>query len=976
MHVPRAAGSGRRTSRGRLALTGTAVGAAALALTVTPGASQAAPALTGKAGELTSSHAAATRSTKDIDVRQQGASSAVLSQRAARQVAHPRAGLRSLRTQLGIQGVVSLDPLTGTPRSLSKLDGFLTGPSRQSPSSVALGFVRTHAGALGLDGADLATLRLRKTYTDISGTRHLSYVQYSGSVPVFGNGLKANVAKDGRLISLQGSPVHGLASVGTSPGLSATAARSRAIRNVSEKVTSTRTSAVRGAARLTTFGDGDRASLVAFQTVDGARLAWQTLTTPGQGQMFLHVVDASTGQVLVRRNLVQSDRASVWEYWPTKGNGGEQRRVDLPQSWLPNGSPRLAGNNAHVWSDVNDDNIAQSSEEVTPGKYTFRFPFRTFNPAIGRPCTPGYQCSWNNQVADSWKVNRKQNAVQVFYYVNKMHDHLRAAPIGFTRAAGNFEAVGDDAVQTQPDDGADTGDGFPDSSHVDNANMSTPQDGIAPTMQMYLFNDPAAGGLDPFLQSNGGDEADVVYHEYTHGLSNRLVVDPSGLSTLGGVQAGAMGEAWSDWYAMDFLTDAGYQGDTSARGEVRVGQYVGKNKDLIRSQPMDCPVGARTSRCHGTPEAGHGGYTYGDYSKIAGGPEVHGDGEIWGETLWDLRAALGSKLTESLVTRAMELSPANPSFLDERNSILQADTVVNRGRARATIWKVFAHRGMGYLAGAVNGDDAAPVEDFNLPPVAGTPTGTLTGTVSDDATGDPVQGTVVGFGGHASGFPGDYAATTARDGTYSISGIFAGTYPAVSAGGNGYDRKVAAISVNSGTQNRDWALRFDWASLAGGATVTDDNDHTGAPFGCGPAQLFDQSQAQGWSAERHAVGGTVTPVFVVLKLPQAVDVSEIAVDPSGTCGDSGSASTGPYSIETSTDGTTWTTASSGTFTPADRGRFNSPTLAGGSTDAVHYVRYTMKDSQVLQVGSCPGAFSGCDFIDSSELEVYGTPSTP
>ncbi len=49
---------------------------------------------------------------------------------------------------------------------------------------------------------------------------------------------------------------------------------------------------------------------------------------------------------------------------------------------------------------------------------------------------------------------------------------------------------------------------------------------------------------------------------------------------------------------------------------------------------------------------------------------MHAAGEIWGQTLWDLRARLGSKLTERLVTRAMELSPANPSFLDMRNAIV------------------------------------------------------------------------------------------------------------------------------------------------------------------------------------------------------------------------------------------------------------------------------------------------------------------
>ena len=71
---------------------------------------------------------------------------------------------------------------------------------------------------------------------------------------------------------------------------------------------------------------------------------------------------------------------------------------------------------------------------------------------------------------------------------------------------------------------------------------------------------------DPFIQANGGDEADVVYHEYTHGLSNRLVVDADGNSTLGGIQAGAMGEAWSDWYAMDYLVNTGQFTDTAAAG--------------------------------------------------------------------------------------------------------------------------------------------------------------------------------------------------------------------------------------------------------------------------------------------------------------------------------------------------------------------------------------------------------------------------
>jgi len=61
-----------------------------------------------------------------------------------------------------------------------------------------------------------------------------------------------------------------------------------------------------------------------------------------------------------------------------------------------------------------------------------------------------------------------------------------------------------------------------------------------------------------------------------------------------------MGEAWRDWYAMDFLNNLGLQADTTASGEVRVDGYLGEGQHLARSQPLDCPVGSRSSRCLGT----------------------------------------------------------------------------------------------------------------------------------------------------------------------------------------------------------------------------------------------------------------------------------------------------------------------------------------------------------------------------------------
>jgi hypothetical protein len=720
-------------------------------------------------------------------------------------------------------------------------------------------------------------------------------------------------------------------------------------------------------ARSATFTDGGNAKQVLFQTASGPRLAWQTLT---MDQGFIHVVDAADGTVLFRQSTIAKDTGLAFPNYPGAPAGGKQVAVNLTP-WLPNNSPRLAGNVAHVYSDVNDNDVAEASEEVKQyPNNSFKYPFTDFTAkAKETGCTAAYKCSWDPKVPGSWKTNRTKTSVQLYYFLGTWYDHLKAAPIGFTRTAGNFEAVDDDAVQGQSMDGANIAGGLPDADHVDNANMNTPPDGTPPVMQMYLFHQPG-DATDPFIAGNSGDSADIVYHEYTHGLSNRLVVDPNGISTLGNVQAGSMGEAWGDWYGEDYLVAKGLEKDTKTVGDVLVGKYVTAGS-TIRSEPLDCPVGSTAKICAGTPAAGPGGYTYGDFGRVAGAPEVHADGEIWAQTLWDLRTAIGSKLAQSLVTRAMELSPANPSFLDERNAILQADLVVNGGKLQSKIWQVFAHRGMGYFAAALDGDDAQPIEDFSMPPAANTPRGTLQGTVSDRDTGAAVGGVEVGFGGHASGFAGDYQAVSAADGSYKITGLIPGTYPKVFAKGSGYDSATKTVSVAARTQTLNWQLRRDWAALSGGSDVVSFTGPDYTEYGCGPPQLFDQSQAAGWGSDVAAGGQNV-----VVELPSAVNISELAINPSGTCGDDETAGTGTYRVQTSPDGITWTTGSEGTF-PAGTTTATTVALVPGSTAGVKYIRYFMLTSQAQDAGLCPGGagpYNGCAFLDSTELSVYGAPT--
>ena len=961
--------TGRRARRLLAAAAG-----AVLCLGLLPAVGQAAPdrpaaeaagavpgAIPGAAGEQPGNY----------DSRRDGDARSALAARRAALAANPGDAVRELRRELGAQGIVELDPVTATPRIVTRLDGFLTGPSAQPAADVLFSFLRSRPQVFGLSQAELRLLDLRKEYVDIAGTHHVSFVQTVAGVPVFGNGVKGHVTGDGRLVQIDGAPVADLPVSLGAPRLSAAAARDTAVVDVFGSSRASMASQV-GAERRTRFTGGDQAQLVVFQTLGGPRLAWQTLTLR---EGYLHVVDAATGRVLFRQSLVSKDTGLAWNNYPGAPAGGEQGRRQLTTpGWLPDGSATLDGNIAHVWLDVNDDDAVNPGEEVgpsSPGR--FEYPFTDFTAqAADTGCTAVFRCSWDPDVPSSWQANARQNATQMFYLLGVFHDHLASAPIGFTRAAGNFEAVDGDAVQGHAIDGANTAGGLPDGNHVNNANMLTPPDGVPPRMQMYLFHAPG-NPADRFIAGNSGDSADVVYHEYAHGLSNRLVVDAAGVSTLGNIQAGSMGEGWSDWYAMDLLAKQGLEPDTAAEGEMRVGEYLTAG-GTIRTEPLDCAVGSTSPACPGTPGAGPGGYTYGDFGRVIGRPEVHADGEIWTQTLWDLRTAIGSNNAASLVTRAMELSPANPSFLDMRNSILAADLVLAGGQRQKRIWQVFAARGMGWFAGSVDGDDTRPAEDFSMPPPPDTPRGTLTGTVRDLDTGAPVAGAVVAFGGHASGFAGDYAATTDASGSYTISGILPGTYPKVSARGAGYDPVVQTVTVTAGANALSWTLRRDWAALAGGSAVVGFNGVDYTPFGCGPSSMFDQSQGTGWSTDTVYTGPlTIEPRFVTVRLPVAVNVSQIFINPSNTCGDAGSASTSAYRVETSSDGTTWTLASSGDFGIADRS-YHAVPLVGG-TAGVRFLRYTMLSTQVVDLGgTCPGPFSGCLFVDSVELGVYGTPS--
>ena len=119
--------------------------------------------------------------------------------------------------------------------------------------------------------------------------------------------------------------------------------------------------------------------------------------------------------------------------------------------------------------------------------------------------------------------------------------------------------------------------------------------------------------------------------------------------------------------------------------------------------------------------------TFADIGHIIAFPEVHADGEIWMEALWEIRANLirqfgekeGRKRVRQLVIDGMKLAIPSATMIDMRDAILLADRVDFKGASQAQLWAGFARRGMGALAYSDGPDTTHVAASFDLPSATG-----------------------------------------------------------------------------------------------------------------------------------------------------------------------------------------------------------------------------------------------------------------
>ncbi len=183
--------------------------------------------------------------------------------------------------------------------------------------------------------------------------------QSHDGVPALDSELRVTVTDDGAVLNVLGAPQHDLEPALEAPRISAAAA----LRAAGASAAPRTLSAGGGAERTTRFAGGDRASLVVFGEGDSARLAWSVLHRESSTAVWHVAVDAGSGRVLKRTNLVKSIEAEVYERHP----GHDPVTVDFG-AWLTSVNS-LFGPNAVAWSDVDSDDVRDAGENVAAANH-------------------------------------------------------------------------------------------------------------------------------------------------------------------------------------------------------------------------------------------------------------------------------------------------------------------------------------------------------------------------------------------------------------------------------------------------------------------------------------------------------------------------------------------------------------------------------------------------------------------------------
>jgi hypothetical protein len=209
--------------------------------------------------------------------------------------------------------------------------------------------------------------------------------------------------------------------------------------------------------------------------------------------------------------------------------------------------------------------------------------------------------------------------------------------------------------------------------------------------------------------------SETIFHEYGHGVSNRLTGGPKEMNCLTGNEQA--GEGWSDFLAITFLMNPAIDDPEGPRGYGQWALYADSRVGPgFRPRPYSRNMELQP-------------FTY-DSIKTAGwldGTSLalpHGLGHGWAATLWDMAWDLvekhgfnpdaygpwntgGNNRAIQYVIDGLKLQGCGPGLVVARSAIIAGQEALSGGEDTCTLWASFARRGLGYSAvqGTTDRDD-------------------------------------------------------------------------------------------------------------------------------------------------------------------------------------------------------------------------------------------------------------------------------
>ncbi|KAG8817224.1 hypothetical protein FRC17_011320 [Serendipita sp. 399] len=361
--------------------------------------------------------------------------------------------------------------------------------------------------------------------------------------------------------------------------------------------------------------------------------------------------------------------------------------VASPQGWHKVGSQTTtdtSGNNAIAYKGSNSGTSKQSGS----GKFDY---------------------TYDTKVSATSGKNVDAARVNTFFLSNKIHDI--SYRYGFTEATFNFQednfgkgGQGGDAVRISVQD----------AGGENNANFATPPDGQYGQMRMYIWTRSTPN-------RDGDLSNDVIAHEQTHGITNRMTGGGTG-RCLQTTESSGMGEGWSDAFA-EWL-----EHKDSSVSDFVVGAWIFNNPKGIRTHPYSTSTSVNPLK----------------YSSIGTLNEVHAIGEVWANMLHNVYAELvgqygwaedsytnpdsdkGNVVFLRTFFDALLLQPCNPTVPQARDAWIKANENRYQGKHVCAIWKAFSSRGLGPKAKNFTDDFSVPATCGSSAPAPPAPTTTRT----------------------------------------------------------------------------------------------------------------------------------------------------------------------------------------------------------------------------------------------------------